>query len=281
MVADRRASAGVSVEQALRLHGLGFSIIPVPSPIAGTPPNTPGDGKTPIVKWKHHQTEPATEAEITAWFSTPQNLAIVTGAISDLVVVDPDSRDGLKWCVQNLPYTPWQVRTSKGFHLYYRHPGVPVRNKARLDTGAGKIAIDIRGDGGYVIGPGSLHMSGHVYSEAGDWTRDDPPRFWPGWIAKAERPAPPVTRPRPTGDVIDRARRYLAAIPPPVIGAGSDHATLYAACRLVRGFEIGEADAVQLLEEWAGGRPGWDRQWLTQKVQHALRYGSEPVGALR
>ena len=53
--------------------------------------------------------------------------------------------------------------------------------------------------------------------------------------------------------------RYLAAIPRPEIGAGSDVATLYAACRLVRGFALTRADAEALLWEWAGGRPGWTR----------------------
>jgi hypothetical protein len=81
--------------------------------------------------------------------------------------------------------------------------------------------------------------------------------------------------------VMDRAQRYLSAIPRPEIGFGSDAATLYAACRLVRGFELSHGDATDLLWNWAGGRPGWTREWLAQKVQHAERYGTEAVGALR
>jgi hypothetical protein len=81
--------------------------------------------------------------------------------------------------------------------------------------------------------------------------------------------------------VVDRARRYLASIPRPEIGAGSDAATLYAACRLVRGFGLTEGDAGALLWEWAGGRPGWTHAWITRKVAHASRYGTEPIGALR
>jgi hypothetical protein len=86
---------------------------------------------------------------------------------------------------------------------------------------------------------------------------------------------------RPTGDVVERARRYLAKIPQPEIGQGSDSATLYAACRLVRGLALSESETVALLEEWAGGRPGWTREWIGRKVAHAIKYGSEPVGALR
>ncbi len=87
---------------------------------------------------------------------------------------------------------------------------------------------------------------------------------------------------RPTGDVTERARRYLASVPPPEIGQGSDAATLYAACRLVRGFGLsagGEAEA--LLWAWCGNRTGWTREWVQRKVAHAERYGTEPVGALR
>jgi cytochrome P450 len=43
----------------------------------------------------------------------------------------------------------------------------------------------------------------------------------------------------------------------------------------------GAPDAEARLWEWAGGRTGWTRDWIARKVQHAERYGSEPVGALR
>ena len=77
--------------------------------------------------------------------------------------------------------------------------------------------------------------------------RDQVPRFWPGWLQRPDRhppSGPPASAPRPTGDLLDRARRYLAAIPLPVIGAGSDTATLSAACRLVRGFALSAPEAL-------------------------------------
>ena len=43
-------------------------------------------------------------------------------------------------------------------------------NRARIETGAGKIKLDLRADGGYVIAPGSIHASGAEYREAGNWT---------------------------------------------------------------------------------------------------------------
>jgi hypothetical protein len=273
-----------ALDHALELARRGLSVIPVPRPRAGVEKGRAGDGKVPVIPWKLYQQERATEAELREWFATEQNLAIVTGAVSGVVVVDVDSLEALQWIGARLPRTPWQVRTSRGFHLYYRHPGRTVRNLAQLDTGSGRIALDVRGDGGYVIGPGSVHACGHGYSFAGDWSvpRDQIPTFWVGWLERPKttrRPTPPSSW--PTGDVVERARRYLGAIPPPVIGEASDTATLYAACKLVRGFGLTEADATSLLWEWAGGRPGWTREWVEQKVANALRYGEEPIGGLR
>ena len=255
----------------------------MPRPRSGVPVGKPGDGKVPAIPWREFQDRLPTEQELHAWFSAePMNLAIVTGTISNVIVLDADSVEALRWATKHLPYTPWQTQTARGFHLFYRHPGVEVRNRARVETRDGRLAIDVRGDGGYVVAPGSLHATGAQYAFAGDWTREDVPRFWPGWLQRPKRP--PVPRPpvaRPTGDVVERARAYLAAIPVPQIGQGSDTAVLSAACRLVRGFALSETDAAALLWVWAGGRPGWSREWIAVKVAHALRYGSEPMGALR
>jgi hypothetical protein len=269
---------------ALGLLARGLGVIPVPRPRSGVPVGKPGDGKVPAIPWREYQSRLPTENELRAWFRTPQNLAIITGAVSGVVVIDADDPIAVQWCIHRLPYTWWQTATARGFHLFYRHPGVPVRNRARLETGDGRLAIDVRGDGGYVIAPGSIHATGAAYTFAGNWTREREvlPRFWPGWLQRPERRRPPQPdRARPTGNVIDRGRRYLAAIPAPQIGAGSDVAVLSAACRLVRGLALSETDATALLWEWAGGRPGWTRAWIADKVANAMRYGTEPIGCLR
>lgn len=270
-----------SLDHVRRLARMGFCVIPVPRADGRR-----FDGKVPSIAWRPYQDRPPTDAEHVGWFDDerPTNYAIITGAVSDLVVVDADSPEARRYAVRTLPYTPWQVKTSHGYHLYYRHPGVTVRNRARIHTPDGKLEIDVRGDGGYVVGPGSVHASGVKYLEAGDWSapRADVPRFWPGWLERprATQVDTPRPRPRACGAVADRARKYLAAIPLPQIGQGSDAATLSAACRLVRGFQLGPAEAEGLLWEWCGGRPGWTREWIAAKVAHALRYGSEPVGGL-
>lgn len=273
---------------AQRLRELGMSVIPVPRPRPGTRPGQPGDGKVPLLAWSLYQTRFSTAEEIDEWFATPMNLAVVTGAISGIVVIDADTREAVRWAVRHLPYTPWQTETARGFHLWYRHPGVRVPNQARIETRDGRLALDVRGDGGFVIAPGSIHASGVEYREAGDWSapRDRVPVFWPGWLVRATRQTSERRVPRPVAaqtdtPLIARARAYLSAIPQPEIGHGSDVAVLSAACRLVRGFALTATEAEQLLWDWAGGRAGWTRMWIAQKVDHAVRYGTEPFGALR
>ncbi len=268
---------------ALWLRALGLSVIPVPRPRPGVPTGEPGDGKVPIISWGEFQDRLPTEQELHTWFGAePMNLAVVTGAVSNVVVIDADSEPALRWATAHFNYTPWQTKTRKGFHLWYRHPGVQVRNRVRVETRDGRVAMDVRGDGGYVIAPGSLHASGIYYTFAGDWTREDVPRFWPGWLQRPTRP--PIMRPPapwPTGDVVERARKYLAAIPPPTIGAGSDVQTFSVACKLARGFDLSAQDVEALLWQWAGDRPDWTPDWIAEKVAHAMRYGSEPIGGLR
>lgn len=283
-----------SFDIACQLLARGLSVFPVPRPRPDAEPGTPGDGKVPALPWGAYQLRlpTVTELEAWAWFGHhPKNIAVITGAISGVVVVDADGPGAFHWCHQHLPYTPWLTKTAKGYHLWYRHPGRRVANRARIATNDGKLPLDVRGDGGYVIAPGSLHASGATYDFAGDWSqpRETVPVFWPGWLERTARPASESAnalaaaihprRPGHSADALTRARMYLAAIPRPDIGAGSDQAVFYAACRLVRRFELAAADAVDLLWEWAGQRPGWDREWITRKVAHAERYGSEPRGA--
>ena len=81
----------------------GFSIIPVPRP-DGT-----HDGKTATLKWREFQTRHPTDDELRRWFGGAAlvNLAILTGAISGIVVLDADSVAALGWVRTHCPETPW------------------------------------------------------------------------------------------------------------------------------------------------------------------------------
>lgn len=80
-------------------------------------------------------------------------LAIRTGESAGLVVVDIDPDHGGTPDMALMAPT-YAVRTgSGGWHLYYAHPGRPVRSRPM----PGRQGIDIKADGGYVVAPPSRH----------------------------------------------------------------------------------------------------------------------------
>lgn len=126
----------------------GLSVIPV------------GRDKKPLVAWEQFQHRRATDEELAEWFERwPEaNVAIITGHISGLVVVDADGEQGMNWLATNMPVTGVYARTGKGVHGYFRLNGQEVRNRARLAP-----EVDVRGEGGYVVAPPSTHASGRPY----------------------------------------------------------------------------------------------------------------------
>jgi len=135
------------LQTALRLAANGYRVFPLE-------PN----GKTPaIAKWPAKATCDA--ATVERWWRDPVlgweadwGVGVATGR--GLFVVDVDAKNGgiesFALLEDMLPHT-LRVRTpSGGLHLYFRGRA-PVRNSAS------KIAagIDVRGEGGYVVGPGT------------------------------------------------------------------------------------------------------------------------------
>lgn len=93
------------------------------------------------------------------WQAMPfANIGIGTG--DGFFVVDLDGPAAALWAEANeLPPT-LTARTGKGKHLYYALPaGVTVSNSASQVADG----VDIRGNGGYVVAPPSIHPSGFVY----------------------------------------------------------------------------------------------------------------------
>lgn len=123
--------------------------------------------KRPIVRWQPYQSEAPDEALVTSWFERwpDANISVVTGAVSGLVVLDVDPKHGgdvslaaLEKRHGALPATVESITGGGGRHVYFAHPGREVRNRAAMAPG-----IDLRGDGGVVIVPPSIHPSGRPY----------------------------------------------------------------------------------------------------------------------
>ena len=104
------------------------------------------------------------------WREEPEfNVAVATGAMSRIFVIDIDGLDAeteLKKLEARYGWLPATVETitARGRHLFFQYPGQRVRNSA------GKVApgIDVRGDGGYVLVPPSMHPSGRRYCRSVD-----------------------------------------------------------------------------------------------------------------
>ena len=278
------AGGAAMLTHAGDLWGRGFSVIPLDHPAATTHTDPKKIGKVPALpSWTAYQHRVPTLEEVGAWFGngTPRNIGIVTGEVSGVVVVDCDDENAIAWADAHLPPSPMRTRTAKGEHRFYRHPGGTIRNQVRLRTGSARIAVDVRADGGYVVGPGSVHVSGFVYAAIGDWSvpTSTLPRFDPAWldIPSVKQEPRRVTPDRDRR--LERARAYLAKVPGAIEGQGGDQATFVVACKLVRGFDLSDADAFDLLSEWnAGCVPPWSASDLRDKIAGARKYGDEPIG---
>lgn len=246
-------------------------------------PCAPG-GKQPALRgdWQRHATTDT--GQIRAWWArAPYNIGVACGP-SRLVVIDldvaPGEHDGEQpqsgtealaaLCgrhAQPYPVPTYAVDTpSGGRHLYYAAPDGKVRNSA------GRLGplIDVRADGGYVVGAGS-RIGGGCYAVAGD----DPPAPLPGWIATLLRPEtadPAGAREDPVPGrtrgttyataALRRETRLVAAAQP-----GTRNDTLNRAA-----FSLGQLVAAELLPPFAV---------ITALIDAAERSGLPPGEALR
>lgn len=110
--------------------------------------------KKPLVPWRE-QSRPRAEwgrrhAQAMGWG--------VDCGKSGLVVVDEDEPGAMAAALGYEPDT-YTVRTGKGRHFYFRAPaGVRFKNSVRAVAG-----LDVRADGGYVVGPGAKRPDGREY----------------------------------------------------------------------------------------------------------------------
>lgn len=190
-------------DYAMRYLQMGWSIIPLRL-----------SDKAPAIEWKEYQDVQPSEDEVRDWFEygVPDGkggltkafgLAVVTGKISGLVVVDCDNQDALSYAVAeaNL-FSMLSVATTRGQHMYFKHPGGSERVQNKVG-GMGRDwpevqGFDLRGDGGYVVAPPSVKFDKddkfqHVYSfncppdELDNFVASIP--VWPGVRPKAVQPA--------------------------------------------------------------------------------------------
>ena len=117
----------------------------------------PAVGKGQIGQFRKHA---ASVAQLTEWFSSGEyNVGLVTGAVSRLLVLDIDPRNGGNQSIRGLPMPPTPTAlTHDGRQLYFRHEG-------GLQTRTNALpGIDLLCEKWQVLAPPSLHPKGTVYS---------------------------------------------------------------------------------------------------------------------
>ncbi|MEQ8966774.1 MAG: bifunctional DNA primase/polymerase [Azospirillaceae bacterium] len=181
------------------------------------------------------------------------------------------------------------VRTpSGGKHLYLMTP-YPVGNHSSFGPG-----VDVRGSGGYVVGPGSELVEGlcKQSDKPGSYTVETtlpvasaPPwcldRMRHGGSEKAEHRDIEPDRLDTLANV-QLARAWLAQRPPAIQGQNGDDHTVVTFFQL-RDFGISEAKALDLVQEDDGWNdrcePPWEPAELANVAHNAYEYASGQAGS--
>lgn len=272
------------IEHALYAASLGIRVAPL----------VPG-GKRGLVKWKREAT--TDEATLRRWWMRwpDANVALIMGVSGDgsrrFVGGDFDHKDGtrpglasydLLDSLYDIGATLTVESATGGRHAIHSLPveAPPLHNF--VDGLPDYPSVDLRGDGGLLIGPGSV-VNGRRYR----WLNDVPILPVPEDIhalyrsASKRRVEAPSREPAgelDTSSAVERAVRYLKEDAPEAVqGANGDTTTYRVACRL-RDFGLSESVAFDLLDEhWnhpeTGGKafPEWDTDQLADKVASAYR----------
>lgn len=154
-----------NLEHALAYLRRGWSVLPIHTVTNGRcscgQKTCESPGKHPRIKWETYQRRLPTEDEVRGWFTRwpDSNIGCATGRVSGIVVLDIDGEIGLRSVDgRYLPPTVAVLTGGGGVHYFYEHPGELIRNFT------GKLpGVDLRGDGGYVVLPPSVHKSGERY----------------------------------------------------------------------------------------------------------------------
>lgn len=151
------------------------------------------DTKRPLTA--HGFKDASTDARvITGWWSKWPNamIAVPTGSAIGAWVLDVDDPIAFEAaCDIPLPTTR-RGNTGKGYHLYFQwNPATPIINAQRTQKGWGIPGLpgaDVRGEGGYVIVPPSIHPSGKPYV----WVADEEASEAPDDLVELVRNRKPI-----------------------------------------------------------------------------------------
>jgi len=273
-------------EIALSLAAEGLSIIPLTHPSMGVK-----HGKTPsIANWRDYCTRRATPQEVDSWFPVdgePHNIGIVTGPISGVVVINLTYSEIPHACsVPGLPPPARKCFTPSGQHWYYGWD-----NSNALVTGQRIHNMEIIGEGGYVVAPGSKPQTTSeqyrlVVEGRKQWwdLKPIPPAIVQGAGGGREEhtpPSPPSPLPLEDGGLPPEIKSRLSARTLwtiKMIAGEIENTTGLWANRLegaasdLSGFGVSQEDAKSLLTGTWGRWTDPNLDWILPKVYSRLHY---------
>jgi hypothetical protein len=255
----------------------GWSVVPIPY-----------RSKVPVLDgWQQLR---LTEQQLDEYFNLArQNIGVLLGEPSNwLIDVDLDHALAVELAAQFLPSTGaiFGRKSKRRSHWLYI-ASCPISTRQWRLPKTRTMVVELRSTGGQTVFPGSVHSGG----EPIEWDLDGEPAVVnPSEISTAlqkifelvckQLNIQPATRSTQTTlqrdhaprSVLERARKYLAKLPPAVSHQGGHSATFHAACKLVIGFGLDRGDALALLCEWNEFcQPLWSQRELEHKVDDALK----------
>jgi hypothetical protein len=258
------------IDAALSWSDRGFSVFPLKP-----------RGKEPLGWLAPHGVKDATRdpARIRDWWrrEPKANVGLQTG--EGHFVLDLDGDGAVAWLVNSggrhggAPRT-LTVKTSRGWHLYFK-------SAAEVPCSAGRIAphVDVRGKGGSVTAPPSIHPSGGVYTIRRDLPIAEAPRWLVDEALPNERHVAPEFGARPAWQSEDFRLRAVPGILSLLANARPgerNSITYWAACRfneMVRDGLITQHLAEGLLLQGAS-RCGLNGMEILATARSASRQGA-------
>lgn len=247
-------------------------------------PLAPGEKRPPGgISWKKVIT--SDPVKIKAWFADDPDMNYMVNPGSRYAIVDADGDIGQEEFAAleraNTSASTLVIDTpSGGQHRYYRVVEEVGNGHTIFSKGAG----DLRGGGGYVLGPG-CKFEGKVYTVADRKTI----MVAPGWLQMRMTPARQrdTDAEKPLFDLdlpafIDRARETLTKRRPAKSGMGGNEHT-FVTFGIIKDMNLSEEAAIDLMMEPGGWNdrcdPPWDLAELSVLAHNAYYYGKNRPGS--
>lgn len=173
------------LQAALSYAKRGWPVLPLHSIIDGhcscTAANCTSPAKHPCTQ--HGLTDASVDPQqLATWWATwpTANIGIATGQKSRIVVLDCDTKNGGPDRLRELMDLHGAINTltsitgGGGQHWVFQAPPEALKNSAGIIA----LGIDTRAEGGYIVAPPSIHLSGQKY----EWDTRISPQPVPAWL---------------------------------------------------------------------------------------------------